>query len=163
MRKQYVMDGAKREAWLTARTTHGGYSGGKETAEHYIWRSMLARCNNVNSRSYRYYGARGVRVCDAWADYAIFLSDMGVRPSGDHSIDRIDVDGPYSPSNCRWATRSEQQLNKSNTRVYTNDVFCGTLVECAAHVGISKELAHWRWKTWGTFNKGDVWRELQRG
>ena len=162
MRKPYYMQPEKREAWMATRTIHGGYSGGKETAEHYIWRSMLARCNNPNDSSYPYYGGRGINVCDKWRDYAAFLADMGKRPTTTHSLDRIDVDGDYSPGNCRWATRSEQQKNKTGTRRYTNGVFTGTLVECATLLGISKESAHWRWKNWKTFTKGEVWHELRK-
>lgn len=156
------MSPEKREAWLLARTIHGAYNGGVEAPEHYIWRSMLSRCNNPKDRSYRYYGGRGIRVCDSWKDYRVFLSDMGPRPSVSHSLDRIDVNNGYSLENCRWATRSEQQQNKTSTRFYTNGVFTGTLVECATYVGISKELAHWRWKTWASFEKGTIWHELQR-
>ena len=151
-----------REKWMAARYKHGGYAGGKEQPEHYIWRTMRARCNNPNDRQYFRYGGRGIKVCKRWDSYAKFLSDMGPRPSANHSLDRIKVDGDYKPSNCRWATRSEQQKNKTSTRFYTNGSFTGTLVECAKFVGIGKELAHWRWKTHKTFMKGQSWRELPR-
>lgn len=150
------------DAWMAARYKHGGYVGGKELPEHYIWRTMISRCTNPNDAAYKYYGAKGVKVCKRWMDYAKFLEDMGKRPSPDHSIDRRDVRGDYKPSNCRWATRSEQQKNKSTTRLYTDGAFVGTLVECAAQLGISKELAHWRMKTWKTFVKDSAWRELPR-
>lgn len=153
----------QREKWMEARYKHGGFLGGKENPEHYIWRTMLARCKNPNAKNYASYGGRGVTVCTRWASYSVFLNDMGQRPSPDHSLDRINVDGDYEPSNCRWATRSEQQKNKRSTRLYTNGIFTGTLVECAAQVGIGKELAHWRWKTHGTFKRGTSWHELQRG
>lgn len=152
----------QRAAWLALITKHGGYSGGKEQPEHYVWRSMVARCTNPNDRAYHYYGGRGVKVCKRWLKYENFVADMGLRPSPAHSLDRRNVDGDYKPSNCRWATRSEQQKNKTSTRLYSNGVFKGTLVECAKYVGVSKELAHWRWKQHGTFKKGTVWQELQR-
>jgi hypothetical protein len=148
--------------WALARTRHGGYLGGKEKAEHYIWRTMLARCNNPTAKNYEYYGAQGIKVCKRWCKYENFLVDMGERPSTDYSLDRIDNTKGYSKSNCRWATRSEQQKNKSSTRWYTDGEFTGTLVECATHIGISKELAFWRFKQWGSFEKGKSWQELQK-
>ena len=141
---------------------HGGYLGGKEKPEHYVWRSMLARCSNPKSSGYAYYGGRGIKVCKRWQKYENFYADMGDRPSADHSLERNNSDADYKPSNCRWATRSEQQKNKTTTKWYTNGGFTGTLVECAKFLGISKELAHIRWKTWETFEKDVKWRQLQK-
>lgn len=149
------------ERWMASRIKHGGYLGGKERPEHYTWRTMLARCHSVTSKHYKHYGARGITVCERWKKYEHFIADMGPRPEG-ASLDRINNNAGYSPENCRWATRSQQQKNKRNTRVYTNGVFTGTLVECAAHLGISKELAHYRFKTHGTFEKGVLWQELPK-
>ena len=123
---------------------------------------MLARCYRPTANGYSYYGARGIRVCKRWHKYENFIADMGERPSSDHSLERKNTNRGYSPSNCVWATRSEQQKNKTTTRRYTNGVFTGTLVECAALLGISKELAHWRWKAWGTFEKGKTWQQRPR-
>lgn len=81
--------------------------------EYLCWWNMLDRCMNPKSKSYADYGARGISVCLAWQrSFAQFLKDMGPRPSNKHSIDRIENDGDYEPSNCRWATKSEQQRNK---------------------------------------------------
>lgn len=148
--------------WMAARTTHGAYSGGKESAEHYIWRSMHARCKNPRAGSYKSYGARGIRVAKRWDDFTLFLQDMGSRPSPAHSLDRKNVNGNYQKSNCRWATAEEQRRNMRCSKVYSNGKFRGVLVDCAAHLGISKELAHWRWATWGTFEKGKKWRLLKK-
>ena len=147
---------------MAARYKHGGYSGGKEQPEHYVWRTMIARCTNPRNKQFHYYGGRGIKVCKRWMKYENFISDMGYRPSSEHSLERKDTDGDYKPSNCCWATRSEQQKNKTTTRIYTDGSFVGTLVECAAHVGISKHLAWWRWKTHNTFQKGQTWRELPK-
>lgn len=147
----------QREAWMAGRTKHGAYLGGGEKPEHYTWRTMLARCQNTNNSQYALYGGRGITVCKRWQKYENFIADMGDRPSKQHSLDRINNNKGYTPSNCRWATRSEQQRNKSSTYTYKGPTFSGTLVECAKHLGLSKELANWRWKTWGTFIKGETW------
>lgn len=156
------MSPEQRAKWMAARYKHGGFMGGKEQPEHYVWRTMIARCTNPNIKGYVHYGARGVKVCKRWMEYKNFLKDMGPRPSLAHSLDRINVNGDYKPSNCRWATKSEQQKNKTSTRRYSNGEFTGTLVECAAFVGVSKELAHWRMKNWGTFERSVTWRELPK-
>lgn len=152
----------KPTQWALDRVVHGGYLGGKENPEHYVWRTMILRCTNPNQQAFPHYGARGIKVCKRWMEYQNFLADMGLRTSPQHSLDRIDVDGDYEPSNCRWATRAEQQKNKTTTKWYTNGEFTGTLVECADLLGVSKALALWRWKSWGTFQKGVVWRQLQK-
>ena len=153
---------AKPTQWALDRVVHGGYLGGKENPEHYVWRTMIARCTNPNQRAFAHYGARGIKVCKRWMKYQNFLIDMGPRPSAQHSLERINVDGDYKPSNCRWATRSEQQKNKTSTKWYTNGEFTGTLVECADRLGISKALALWRWKQWGSFQKEVVWHRPQK-
>jgi hypothetical protein len=152
----------QREAWMAGRTKHGGYLGGKEQPEHYVWRTMIARCTNPKANSYNRYGARGIRVCKRWQKYENFLADMGKRPSEKHSLDRINNDGDYKPSNCRWALPAEQSRNKRNSDIYKGPKFSGVLSDCAAHLGISKELAYWRWKTWGTLKKGETWQRQKK-
>jgi hypothetical protein len=73
---------------------------------------MKRRCDTPGHISYRYYGGKGVRVCQRWvASFEAFLADMGPKPSSKHSLDRIDRGGDYEPGNCRWATATEQALN----------------------------------------------------
>jgi hypothetical protein len=83
------------------------------TPEHIAWRSLLQRCENPKNPQYRNYGGRGITVCAAWrASFEAFFADMGERPSANHSIDRINNDGHYEPTNCRWATEDEQRANR---------------------------------------------------
>lgn len=145
-----------------SRLKHGAFVGGSEKAEHYIWRTMLARCQRASSKDYHRYGGRGIKVCPEWTNYEQFIADVGDRPSPEYSLDRKDNNGDYAPDNCKWSTRAEQQKNKTTTRIFTDGEFVGTLVECATHLGLSKELAHWRFKNWNTFQKGTLWQELQK-
>jgi hypothetical protein len=79
-----------------------------------IWRGMLQRCLQPRNPSYRYYGARGITVCERWRSFENFLADMGERPPG-LSIQRINNLGNYEPGNCRWATARDQVLNRGRS------------------------------------------------
>lgn len=84
------------------------------------WDKMLERCTNPNAHNYPHYGGRGITVCGRWRKFENFLADMGVRPEG-MTIDRENRDGNYEPSNCRWASRSEQARNRSDNVLITID------------------------------------------
>lgn len=86
------------------------------------WSNMVARCHNPKSDQYRWYGARGIAVCDRWRVFAMFAADMGERPSPKHSIDRIDVTGNYEPGNCRWVMGAQQARNRRSSRLTEDDV-----------------------------------------
>lgn len=82
------------------------------TSEYSTWANMKDRCLNPNCQSFKNYGGRGITVCNRWLQYENFLADMGRKPSPAHSLDRINNDRGYSPSNCRWATQKEQTNNR---------------------------------------------------
>lgn len=83
----------------------------KKSSTYTAWVDMKQRCSNPKTHSYRWYGARGVKVCDRWLDsFTNFLEDMGAKPDG-RSLDRIDNYGDYEPTNCRWATHDQQVDN----------------------------------------------------
>lgn len=82
------------------------------TPEHHAWVSMRQRCTKPSVVAYKNYGGRGIKVCERWEKFDNFIKDMGMRPSSDHSLDRVDVNGNYEPSNCRWATSLEQARNR---------------------------------------------------
>jgi len=102
----------RREASKARQTTHGMAG----SPEHMTWRNMINRCTNPITDSYKYYGARGISVCERWRRFDHFFADMGVRPTPDHSIDRSDCDADYCPDNCSWETRATQAHNKRPQR-----------------------------------------------
>jgi hypothetical protein len=99
------------------RTKHGHSrcDAGNQSATYRSWASMKTRCLNPNNRGFKYYGGRGITICERWMLFVNFLADMGERPPG-KTLDRIDVDGNYEPGNCRWATPLEQIRNRRRRR-----------------------------------------------
>jgi hypothetical protein len=128
-----------------ARIQHGEARNGKCTPEYAAWGSMLNRCYSAKSQFFKHYGGRGITVCDAWRNsYESFLSDVGRRPSSDHSLDRIDNNGNYEPGNVRWATHIEQHRNRRNSVVLEFHGEKLTLVEWAERLGVKYNTLHER-------------------
>ena len=104
-----------KEVLIERTTTHGHTKNKKISPTYVSWYSMKTRCTNKNSIHFRHYGGRGISLCESWMKFENFLADMGERPVG-KSIDRIDVNGNYEPSNCRWATQFEQVTNTRRSK-----------------------------------------------
>lgn len=135
----------RREKAITDKTIHGFCGRKKIRSEWKCWTKMKERCLNKNDRSYHRYGGRGITVCDSWLEsFENFISDMGLKPSPKHSIERMDNNLGYSPDNCRWATAIEQSNNRRDNRIVTFRGFTGTLAQ-ASRVFKIKSSSIRRW------------------
>src|SRR5262249_45836591 len=126
-----------RHLGLRRPGSHGHTKGDKQTSEYRAWWGTIARCTNPKNISYKNYGARGIRVCPQWMKFDQFIADMGLKPSPKYSLDRINNDGDYEPSNCRWATKDQQLSNRRNNLFIT---FHGRTMTCkqwARELGLS--------------------------
>ena len=127
--------GCLHQEALHAPVTHGYYV--TNPIEFGIWRAMIQRCESEKYKAYPYYGGRGIKVCDSWREsFASFLADIGPRPSKYHSIDRVDVNGNYEPSNARWATWEEQCNNKRSNVKLTHKGTTMTIAQWCRNLGI---------------------------
>jgi len=134
----------KREADVSNRLTHGATSRVKNgthirTKAYTVWGKMIQRCCNPNNPKFPVYGGRGIEVCDKWKSFEGFIEDMGSPPDG-LSIDRIDVNGGYCKSNCRWATAKEQANNRTDNVLVDLDGKQMTLKQAAEKAGVRYKL-----------------------
>jgi hypothetical protein len=121
--------------------------GKHNSAEYNSWRLLKNRCLNPNDQRFAEYGGRGIKVCDPWIDsFENFYADMGPKPSPQHSIDRIDVNGHYSPENCRWASCEEQANNTSRNVFVTHLGQTQTLAQWARELNINYNTLNNRYK-----------------
>lgn len=129
-------------------TKHGhAVQGPGRSPEFNTWKRLRQRCMNPKCKDWRNYGGRGIEICDQWKnDFARFYADMGPRPSSAHSIDRINNDGPYSPENCRWATRQEQNKNRRDSIYVEHAGKRLMLADWSEITGIGEETIRYRIK-----------------
>lgn len=128
------------------------------TVYYRTWSNIKSRCLNKNTKFYKDYGGRGIKICDRWLNsFENFYEDMGERPSNKHSLDRIDNDGDYCKENCRWATWIQQSRNSRNTRMitYKGETYC--LTKWAEMLDIKYSALIYRlnkgWNVEDVFNK----------
>lgn len=123
--------------------------GKSKTAEHNVWHSMINRCENKSDKSYYNYGGRGISVCESWKipkgiGFINFIKDIGYKPANNYTLERIDVNGNYEPSNCKWILRSDQPHNRRGTiKVYHK----GALIPLAVglkEIGLRQNIYHSR-------------------
>jgi hypothetical protein len=120
-------------------------------SERRIWAGIKTRCYNEKCAAFPRYGGRGIVMCDAWRDsFDSFIADMGRRPTSSHSIDRINNAAGYEKANCRWATRKEQCVNRSSTRLIEID-------------GEKKSVSDWCGDARCTVSRGSVFRRMWSG
>lgn len=122
-------------------------SSAPEAKEYSTWRCMRRRCRLSTRPEYRLYGGRGIRVCDRWLGplgFDHFIADMGPAPSAEHTIDRIDPNGHYEPSNCRWASREVQANNKRGLRYIEVRGERLTLAQWARRLGVDRTAIYYR-------------------
>lgn len=130
--------GCSKRAVLLDRNSRMATHRMSGTPEHHIWRGILTRCLCKTSKYYPRYGARGITVCAEWEiSFQQFIADMGMRPNPGLSVERLDNDGPYSPSNCVWASSTQQNRNRRNNRVLTSRGRSLPVSQWAEEIGIT--------------------------
>ncbi len=124
-----------------------------DSPEWNSWRCMKSRCYKINDKEYKNYGARGIIVCDRWLNsFKNFFADMGPRPFG-YTIDRIDNNGNYEPTNCRWATAKEQGNNSRVNRIITFNNISLNLIQWSERLNISTSIISKRLKAGWTMEQ----------
>ena len=128
---------------MTALATKHGLS---RTPEYRAWINMKTRCNDPNTSEWHRYGGRGITICERWAEFNNFLADMGPRPRPGYSVDRVNFDGNYEPSNCRWADSKTQCRNMSVNRIVEINGKEMTLAEAVEITGVKYNTILYRLK-----------------
>jgi len=125
---------------ISRKRTHGLSS----TLEYKTWQMMLQRCTNPSDKAFKNYGARGITVCDRWRTFHNFITDMGMKPKGRYSIDRVDNNGNYTPDNCIWATDYQQANNKRDVRKFIIEGEELSMPEISRKYGINVKTLRFR-------------------
>ena len=122
------------------RSTHGKHG----SPEYWAWAAMKDRCNNKNNPNYYRYGGRGILVCERWMKFEQFFADMGMKPSKKHTLERLDNDEGYSPSNCAWKPMLEQARNKVSNVILEIDGVKKCLCDWAKLSPVTYQTIQWR-------------------
>lgn len=139
------------EVHLATCTTHGATASTDPIVRraYSSWITMRRRCGDEKFVVYANYGGRGIRVCERWiSSFKTFLEDMGPPPTARHTVDRINIDGNYEPSNCRWATAKQQCRNTRSNRMLNIN-------------GVEKPMAQWAEEVGFKYQK--LWSRVRRG
>jgi hypothetical protein len=134
---------AQRVATKKSNTTHGL----KKHALYHVWKDMLNRCQNLNCKTYHHYGGRGVEVCERWQSIENFIADMELTFKEGLTLDRKDNNQGYSPENCRWATRAEQNRNTRRNVNITLEGRTQCLEAWCKELGIKRSTVYYRLKS----------------
>jgi hypothetical protein len=118
VQERYLLSGRSKSCGCGAgmKNRRHGLSNNKV---HKAWRQMWGRCTRKHQADYSFYGGRGIRVCERWKTFELFLEDVGMPPTQKHSLDRVNNNGNYEPGNCRWATHTQQVRNTRQTIMLT--------------------------------------------
>lgn len=126
-----------KESAIRSATKHGDIG----SREYVAYSAMKSRCYDSSNKRYARYGGRGIKVCDRWLEsYQNFLEDMGRQPSARHTLERINLDGHYEPSNCKWATMVEQANNRSNNTRIEIEGRTQTLTQWSRETGVNRTV-----------------------
>lgn len=136
--------GCHQQKIASERVSHGHASRSGRTVTYTTWKNMRQRCTNSNIPEYKHYGGKGITVCERWNKYENFLSDMGERPEGRMTIDRIDTNKGYEPGNCRWATYKTQARNTTRNKFIEYKGEIKPLSEWCEVLGISYSMVNQR-------------------
>jgi len=148
MAAKQISEWAQKCKERSPNRTHGFTTQQKPVPIYTAWKNIKARCSNPNRPDYERYGGRGINVCQRWAEsFENFLADMGPKPSPKHTIERKDVNGNYEPSNCVWATSTEQMNNKRNNVIIEFNDRRQTMANWAREAGIQLGTLHFRLKS----------------
>lgn len=131
----------QREGAAARQTSHGMSA----HPAYAVWASMKRRCNDPAHPAWANYGGRGIQVCNAWDSFPQFWADMRSTYASGLTLDRVDNDAGYCPSNCRWATNTVQNNNRRGTLVLNTPVGPMTVSEAAQRYGLSRSTLHYRY------------------
>lgn len=115
-------------------------------AEYRAWRNMRQRCCNKKAPNYGRYGGRGIKICNQWESFEVFLEDMGLRPTAGHTLERRDNDADYEPGNCYWATRDVQVNNTRRNVKLEFDGQALTIAQWSKKTGIPYDTIRARYR-----------------